>query len=244
MKRTAIFTSIGVLVLATSLTNANAGLIYLTSAGTPQDTSSVSDFVTSNGLSPTMIGLGITATFANGFSQTLSWAPQTSGLAPCFGISTTGGVVGTGWSICGTGNTSAMLWQFTGGTNAITSLQFDGIPSNIGFDRTLPSPGTGGSAAGQDFLPDLNGDGFADNPDWIVTYSRQILLNGAAAVGDVWGSLSVNFGASGYSGNFSFLQDTDSFVPIATPRPLPEPPTIALLGLWLAGLGLSRHKKA
>ena len=152
------------------------------------------------------------------------------------------------------GNTFASLWQFTGGTSAVTSLTLSG--PNIAFDRSLPAPGTAGSFQGVDFTPDLGvpgsifqkyGDGFADNPaGWIATYSNAIGLNGAAPLGDLYGGLTITFGTGGYSGDFGFLQDTDTFVPAATTgggggtAAVPEPSTLLLIGSGMAGLAMTR----
>ncbi|MBK8753168.1 MAG: PEP-CTERM sorting domain-containing protein [Candidatus Competibacteraceae bacterium] len=232
--------ALATLVLAASVSSANA-LTFVANPGTTQDAISVSDFMTSGGNAPTMIGLSVTATFGAS-SETLTWGSEPSNC----GSPTSAGVIGSDWSLCATGNTFAALWLFTGGATSITSLSFAGIPSNIAFDRTVPNPGTAGSAQGLDFRPDIDNDGFADNPDWTVTYSNAIGLNGASPLNDLYGSLSINFGANGYAGNFSFLQDTDSFVPSTSGGgggTIPEPASLALFGIGLAGLGFMRRRR-
>lgn len=212
--------------------------------GTLRDVTSVNDTLTSLG----MLGMQVTATFSGGGSEALNWALPVSGSVYDYVGSTYAGVTGStggSWSLYAAGNTFAALWQFTGGSDAITSLSFAGFQSNLVFDRTttFPDYGTTGSFSGRDFTPDTNGDGFADNPNWTVTYFDAVGLNGAAPVGDLYGGLKIDFGTGGYSGNFSFLQDTDSIVPGTSVPPgggggtsVPEPSSLLLLGLGVVGL--------
>lgn len=229
-------------------------LTFSANPGTLQDVTSVNDVVTSLGM---VGGLQVTANFANGQSDILTWAlpPASSPYASLLNFAGVAGSSAGGWSLMASGNTFAGLWYFDGGNSAITSMTIKG--SNIAFDRTLPNPGTTGSFQGHDFAPDLGvagsnifkyGDGFTDDPaGWTATYSDAIGLNGASPLGDLYGGLTITFGTGGYSGNFSFLQDTDTFVPGTTTggggTSVPEPSTLLLLGSGMVGLAATRIRK-
>jgi hypothetical protein len=238
---------IGWLALGVGVQPAGAMTIGFNS-GTIQDTTSIVDTMTSIDL----VGvLQVSATFADGSSQSLTWGaiPDPCGGA-CPGYR---GVIGTGWKMMGSGNTFAMQWQyFQTGAPAITSLNLTG--TNIAFDQATPGPGTPGSSGGIGFIVDTNNDGFADNPaNWSVNQSNAVTLNGAAPVGDLYTNLNINFGSGGYTGNFYFLLDSDTYVPAAVTPPdngggggttVPEPSSIMLLGMGVLSLVARRQRIA
>lgn len=171
-----------------------------------------------------MSGLGVKATFSNGFSQTLAWA--TTGVGA-------GGVTGTGWSLSLNGDSFGGFWNFVfGGVNAqLTQLVLDGSSGLTIFDRTFGGvEGTPGSANGLDFS---FAGGTCGSCAANATYSGLTSITPNAAVGDLFQTLTVDFtNQSGPRTNWSFVQDTDNdsrFVP-----GIPEPETYALL---LGGLG-------
>lgn len=176
-----------------------------------------------------MDGLSITANFTGGFSQTLSWADAGA---------TSGGVTGTGWSLSQSGDTFNNSWRFDDNRQgSLLSLVLNGNTGFTLFDRSSPSPGTSGSAAGWDFSSGTFDDWY--NPDVTVTYSDQVALLGQNPVGDLWQIMTVNFGR-GFDGDFRFVQDTDNDIRVTQ---VPEPGMLSLIGLALAGLGLTMRKR-
>lgn len=169
-----------------------------------------------------MDNMSVTATFGN-TSQTLPWADTGA---------TSGGVTGSGWALSMSGDTFGGLWNFTFSPTAALSLTQLVLSGNSGltvFDRTFGgADGTPGSARGMDFSD--------PNIDAMVTYSDQVAIGAASPVGDLWHTVTVNF-TNGIRTNFSFVQDTDN----DSRYGVPEPASIGLLGLALAGLGWSRR---
>ena len=152
------------------------------------------------------------------------------------------------------GSTFFEIWQFTSefspGTDNLKTLTLEGLPGNTIFDRCRPDDfgmdcgtqddtnplftATPGSQLGISFniLTPISVDVEA-------IYSRNVALEGQGAMDDVWHTLTINFKGIGLEGNFDFEQDTDNAVVAATP----EPSSLALFALGMAGLGLFGRKR-
>ncbi len=181
--------------------------------------------------------LRVTATFAGGFSETLTWAA---------GIPNVGGVSGTNFSLRLPGDTFTATWTLTNLSDSLlTSLLLEGDSAATGekviFDKTLPSLGTEGSRSGRTFeeAPSLGVDGNGDGTV-TVTYLNAVTLPGDPPVGDVFANLLVDFSEfadGGVAGRFLFRQDTDI-------APVPLPAAGLMLFGALAGMGMLGRRKA
>lgn len=204
---------------------AQAAVTYVTDTTTTHYITAVTDYVTSGGM---MDGMNVTAFFSGGnaLGDTASWASGSAG--------------GTGWSLSLGGDSYYNNWLFDNtGQSSLTRLVLDGYPGFTVFDRIFGNPpmfetnGTSGSARGLDFAF------VGSSPTATVTYADPVALAATAPVGDIWYSLTIDFGSNGISSNFSFKQDTDNVV-----SRVPEPASMALLGLGLLGLGFSRRRRS
>ena len=185
-----------------------------------------------------MTGLSIRAVFSDGTNETRAWA--TTGVG-------SGGVSGNGWGLSVSGDTfTANIWNFVmdpaASLGQLTMLVIDAAPSLTILDTTSPSSGSPGSASGLDFSMADAADAFA-----VATYTNMVTIGGAAAVTDLFQTLTVTFtadangGLTGPRSSFRFSQDTDNDSRFGS---VPEPGTLALVGLAIAGLGFGARRRS
>lgn len=201
---------------------ASATLLTGLALATPASAFSLSTFETDGSQ---MSGIKVTANYLDGGSQTATWNPT----GP-----QAGGAFGAGWSLTQVGDTFSFPWTFStsdGFAQKIASLIINTIPGNTVFDIDPDVEGTIGSFIGLPFTV-LAGQ----SPN---TYAYSTDISGAE--NDLKGVLSLSWN-SGFTGQLSFLADTDSGKlddPIQAA--VPEPTTIA--GVALAAAGLARLRR-
>lgn len=153
-----------------------------------------------------LVGSGITATFADGTSETLTWQ--------AFDPYTNGGVTGTDISMLYGYETHELTT-----TKLLTSLQIDLAPSGSAFDSTVVDE-TDGDYAGGSTPGSLYGFSFYVTPEYetlsggiTATYSGIVNLVGRPADGDLYTTMTIDFSelsAGGILGDLSWNSDIDS----------------------------------
>lgn len=176
-----------------------ATLILLGTVALPSQATTLTGFTT---YANTMAGMRVTASFADGTSQSVIWQDQGGH---------SGGAIGSNWSVTAAGNTFSDPWVFSNTGQGITSLVIDAIPGNTVFDiypygDNLPQ--TDGSADGWGFQT-LVGQGPNSS-----AYSDSIDIS----QGDLFGKLSL-YWLNGFTGQMQFRADTDSGSPTDPVKP-------------------------
>jgi hypothetical protein len=200
-------------------------------AGTIYATSAINNYQT---YGDNMSGMTVTVTFADGSSETAYWAATGIG---------SGSASGTLWSLAESGDTFGGIWTLTNNNSSpITSLSIDAGTGDTVFDVWNDASGTPGSEMGWAF-DRISSNNFDVN----ATYMNSIALSGNPPVGDLYRNLLLSFaeptGApTGLFGILEFISDTDNLSISGDINPAPEPASMLLLILGIAGLAGLRRK--
>ncbi len=218
-----------VALFATLASTSNAAIVIVTDTTTVDSIPGLTGFATSGAQ---MDGLKVTANFSGGLSQTLSWADTGA---------TSGGVTGDGWALSLTGDSYSNVWEFVINPDLGQLLTFvldASGPNQITVFDTLfgGAIGTNNSDIGRDF-------DCGDCGDVVATYTNVVAVTPDPAVGDTFHTLSVAFlNQSGPRSTFYFSQDTDNDERLDTGF-VPEPGTMPMILLALAGMGLALRRR-
>ena len=214
-----------------------------------------------------MAGTLITATFADGSTETLTWAAinQAAGRG---GASAVDGR----WSLSMSGDSNLNPWVLELATTfqgLMVGLFIDLRPASALFDVVVNPEGSPGSSFGSN-IGASNGSAssanWMDGPSGLVvdgTYSNQLSI-GNTFYGDLYLTLGLGFSGTQRNGLGAgdlliFRSDTDRLATAGDlvisgdngngngngngGNPVPVPGTLALLGLGLLGLGVRRRRE-
>lgn len=179
-----------------------------------------------------MDGMLVTATFADGSSETVAWQDF-----PILGPQA-GRADGTRWGLTEIGDTFDNPWYLTNTSGkSLTRLLIDAMPGGTVFDTTFGGDeGTAGSSLGRTFEANVAGTGL----DIVATYIDEVAVSGQNAVGDLWRFLQIDFTNTEGLGSgrelVIFAQDTDNANFGGDIVPLPSAAAMGLASLGVLGL--------
>jgi len=208
-------------------------VIILTDPNPEMTTGGITSFVTHG---DEMVGMTVTAVFANNTSETAVWTATGTDAGSATGSS------GGGWSLAHAGDTFGTAWTLQNAVQLeLLQLTLDGQPGRTLFDRTEPSPGTPNSAAGWDFQ-EVSAPA---SLTMTATYQEVLAIGTNSPLEDEWVRLSVRFSLAGRglpaNARVQFIQDTDNAETDIIGQ-VPEPTTMTLLGLGVLALVRRRRK--
>jgi len=180
-----------------------------------------------------MDGMLVRFGFTDGTFLSAIWADTTVGA----GRATIGGV-----TLSESGDTFSGQWDLVNHSGKVVNyLSLNGAPGETLFDRTIPSPGSNGSAQGRDFV-DVSGFSTAN-----VLYTNIFNLTTFAPVGDLYEMIIVtNFNLAN-GGTAIFEQDADNANAASghVTSSVPDSGSALLLAaLGLVSLGVIRRRQA
>lgn len=253
----------GAIALAAAVGPAHAAVSYVFTATGPMSIPGLTGFSTTGAM---MTGMTVQAIFANNFDETLSWAATGADSGRVLGTGwqlTQSGdtfvaidvAVQGRWELRSTGDVSGLILQ---------TLILSGAPGRTVFDVDTygANPPCDYTPSGDDIActaDSARGSRLRFLSDSIVataTYFDPLGIGAASPRGDIFHSLRIDFGDNGLidddtgasingislinTGPIRFDQDTDNDSRL---NGAPEPGTLALLGLGLAGLAASRRRR-